>query len=139
MCGGFFGFSDLLKPSNSLTLRPSWATEMRARVGAGANVGVTNDGTIKVNAGELDIVHETVTNTDGAVSVAAGSTLELVNSIISGGAVGIDGTLKAIGHSAIDGATVDVADSGVVSVGLTSTLDLVDAIIKGGTINVASV
>jgi len=104
---------------------------------AGANVGVTNDGTIKVNAGELDIVHETVTNTDGAVSVAAGSTLELVNSIISGGAVGIDGTLKAIGHSAIDGATVDVADSGVVSVGLTSTLDLVDAIIKGGTINVA--
>ena len=30
MCGGFFGFSDLLKPSNSLTLRPSWATETRA-------------------------------------------------------------------------------------------------------------
>ncbi len=30
MCGGFFGFSDLLKPSNSLTLRPSWATEIRA-------------------------------------------------------------------------------------------------------------
>ena len=26
MCGGFFGFSDWLKPSNSLTLRPSWAT-----------------------------------------------------------------------------------------------------------------
>ena len=30
MCGGLFGFSDMLKPSNSLTLRPSWATEMRA-------------------------------------------------------------------------------------------------------------
>jgi hypothetical protein len=30
MCGGFCGFSDLLKPSNSLTLRPSWATEIRA-------------------------------------------------------------------------------------------------------------
>ena len=30
MCGGFFGFSDMLKPSKSLTLRPSWATEMRA-------------------------------------------------------------------------------------------------------------
>src|SRR6266498_4930992 len=30
MCGGFFGFSLLLKPSNSLTLRPSCATEMRA-------------------------------------------------------------------------------------------------------------
>ena len=30
MCGGFFGFSDLLKPSKSLTLRPSWAMEMRA-------------------------------------------------------------------------------------------------------------
>ncbi|OXR39533.1 hypothetical protein B7C42_08399 [Nocardia cerradoensis] len=30
MCGGFFGFSDLLKPSNSLMLRPSWAIEMRA-------------------------------------------------------------------------------------------------------------
>ena len=30
MCGGFFGFSDLLKPSKSLTLRPSCATEMRA-------------------------------------------------------------------------------------------------------------
>jgi hypothetical protein len=30
MCGGFFGFSDWLKPSNSFTLRPSWATEMRA-------------------------------------------------------------------------------------------------------------
>ena len=25
MCGGFLGFSLLLKPSNSLTLRPSWA------------------------------------------------------------------------------------------------------------------
>ena len=30
MCGGLLGFSDLLKPSNSLTLRPSWATETRA-------------------------------------------------------------------------------------------------------------
>ncbi len=30
MCGGFFMFSDLLKPSNSLTLRPSCATETRA-------------------------------------------------------------------------------------------------------------
>ena len=30
MCGGFFGFSHLLKPSNSLTLRPSCATETRA-------------------------------------------------------------------------------------------------------------
>ena len=30
MCGGFFGFSDMLKPSNSLTLRPSCATETRA-------------------------------------------------------------------------------------------------------------
>src|ERR1035437_8250879 len=30
ICGGFFGFSDLLKPSNSLTLRPSCATEIRA-------------------------------------------------------------------------------------------------------------
>ena len=30
MCGGFFMFSDLLKPSNSLTLRPSWATDTRA-------------------------------------------------------------------------------------------------------------
>ncbi len=30
MCGGFLGFSLLLKPSNSLTSRPSWATERRA-------------------------------------------------------------------------------------------------------------
>ena len=30
MCGGFLGFSLLLKPSKSLTLRPSWAIEMRA-------------------------------------------------------------------------------------------------------------
>src|SRR3954470_19937844 len=30
MCGGFFGFSDWLKPSNSLTLRPSCATDTRA-------------------------------------------------------------------------------------------------------------
>ena len=30
MCGGFLGFSDLLKPSKSLMLRPSCATEMRA-------------------------------------------------------------------------------------------------------------
>src|SRR5450631_454040 len=30
MWGGFFGFSLLLKPSNSLTLRPSWPTEIRA-------------------------------------------------------------------------------------------------------------
>lgn len=27
MCGGFFGFSLMLKPSKSLTLRPSWAIE----------------------------------------------------------------------------------------------------------------
>ncbi len=33
MCGGFLGFSLLLKPSNSLTSRPSWATEMRALAG----------------------------------------------------------------------------------------------------------
>ena len=104
---------------------------------AGANVGITNDGLLKVSAGELDIVSETVTNTDGTVSIAAGTTLDLVNSIISGGGVGVDGALNAIGHSAIDGATVDIADSGAVSVGLTSTLDLVDSIIKGGTINVA--
>ncbi len=30
MCGGFFGFSLLLNPSNSLTFRPSCATEIRA-------------------------------------------------------------------------------------------------------------
>ena len=30
MCGGFLGFSLLLKPSNSFTLRPSCATEIRA-------------------------------------------------------------------------------------------------------------
>jgi len=30
MCGGFFGFSDLLKPSNSLMFLPSWAMETRA-------------------------------------------------------------------------------------------------------------
>ncbi|CAM5362591.1 hypothetical protein SANTM175S_00755 [Streptomyces antimycoticus] len=30
MCSRYSGFSDLLKPSKSLTVRPSWATEMRA-------------------------------------------------------------------------------------------------------------
>gem|GEM_PF-4421193 len=30
MCGGFLGFSLLLKPSNSLMLRPSWAIDTRA-------------------------------------------------------------------------------------------------------------
>jgi hypothetical protein len=30
MWGGLSGFSDLLKPSNSLMLRPSWATTIRA-------------------------------------------------------------------------------------------------------------
>lgn len=30
MCGGFLGFSLMLKPSNSFTFRPSCATETRA-------------------------------------------------------------------------------------------------------------
>jgi fibronectin-binding autotransporter adhesin len=73
-------------------------------------VGITNHGTLEANGGELDIVHEAVTNT---------------------------GTLQAIDDSTLKLESLTVSnDDGHVSVGLQSTLDLVDAIIKGGTIDV---
>jgi fibronectin-binding autotransporter adhesin len=102
---------------------------------AGAAVGIINDGTLKAAGGKLTIVGETVTNDEGTVSAAVGSTLALVDAIISGGAVTIDGTLHASGHSAITDAII--TDTGTVAVELSSTLELVDAVIKGGTINVA--
>ena len=78
-----------------------------------------NYGTLEANGGELDITHEpvtnagtlqaiddstlkltstVVTNTGGAVSVESGSTLDLVGAAISGGTLGIGGTLDFDRH-----------------------------------------
>jgi fibronectin-binding autotransporter adhesin len=102
---------------------------------AGADVEVTNHGTLEANGGELDIVREAVTNTGtlqaihggtakltaltvsndyGTVSAEYGSTLDLDGSTIHGGSVSIDGTLDATGGSAITEANLEIGDQGVV-------------------------
>jgi fibronectin-binding autotransporter adhesin len=102
---------------------------------AGAVVGITNQGTLEANGGELDLVGMAVTNTGklqaiddgtlkltsltvtndgGTVSAEHGSTLDLVDAIISGGTVSIDGTLDATGTSAITDANIEIASTGLV-------------------------
>jgi len=93
-------------------------------------VGITNHGTLEADGGEIDIIHEavsnadtlqavdggtmkleslTVTNTiDGEVSAELESMLDLVDAIIKGGTIHIDGTLDSTGSSAIDGAHIGI-------------------------------
>jgi fibronectin-binding autotransporter adhesin len=102
---------------------------------AGADVEVTNHGTLEAKGGELDIFREAVTNTGtlqaidsgtvkltaltvsndyGTVSVEHGSTLDLDGAKIDGGTVSIEGTLDATGNSAITEANLEIGDHGVV-------------------------
>jgi fibronectin-binding autotransporter adhesin len=101
----------------------------------GESDGIANHGTLEANGGELDIVHEAVTNTGllqaidksvlklesltvtndgGHVSVGLQSTLDLVDAIIKGGTIDIDGTFDTTGTSAIEGA--HIVNSGVLEV-----------------------
>jgi hypothetical protein len=97
---------------------------------------ITNAGTLQANSGELDIngepvantgtlaaindstlklISTTVTNTGGgAVSVEAGSTLDLVGATIDGGTLTVSGTLVSTGISAIDDA--DITNTGTINV-----------------------
>ncbi|WFU81907.1 VCBS domain-containing protein [Bradyrhizobium sp. CIAT3101] len=78
---------------------------------------VTNTGTLAaINDGTLKLISNIVTNTDGTVSVEAGSTLDLQAATIDGGTVTIAGTLESTGASAIDNADITVASTGTVSV-----------------------
>ncbi|WP_349631406.1 FecR domain-containing protein [Bradyrhizobium sp. BR 10289] len=78
---------------------------------------VTNTGTLAaINAGTLKLIGMTVTNTGGTVSVASGSTLDLVGAIVDGGTVTVTGTLESTGTSAIDSADITVASTGIISV-----------------------
>ncbi|GEM_PF-819820 len=96
----------------------------------------TNDGTIQVDGGELDVNGEPIGNTgtfaainhgtvkltsttltnigSGAVSVDATSTLDLVGATIDGGTLTISGTLESTGISAINDA--DITNSGTITV-----------------------
>jgi len=118
------------------------------------SVGITNHGTLEANGGELDIVHEAVTNTgmlqaiddsilklvsltvtndDGHVSVELQSTLDLVDAIIKGGTIDVAGTLDATGNSAIDGATI--VNTNLLEVtGGTLTIDAASDIDNQGTV-----
>ena len=87
-----------------------------------------NSGTLEANGGELDITNEpvtntgtlqaidnstlkltstTVTNTSGTVTIAKGSTLDLVNAAIDNGALGNSGTVNSTGASALDNVAIN--------------------------------
>jgi fibronectin-binding autotransporter adhesin len=124
-----------------------------------ATVGITNDGTLQANGGELDIVHEAVTNTgtlqaiddsilklvsltvtndDGDVSVEAQSTLDLIDAIIKGGTIDVAGTFDATGTSAIEYANINIASGGVLEVtGGTLTIDAASLIYNKGIVEVS--
>ncbi|WP_271568880.1 FecR domain-containing protein [Bradyrhizobium sp. CCBAU 11386] len=84
---------------------------------------VTNTGTLAaINGGTLKLISMTVTNDAGAVSVASGSTLDLVGAVIDGGTLTIAGTLESTGTSAINNA--DITNTGTITVtGGTLTID----------------
>jgi FecR protein len=84
---------------------------------------VTNTGTLAaINGGTLKLISMTVTNGSGAVSVASGSTLDLVGAVIDGGTLTIAGTLESTGTSAINNA--DITNTGTIAVtGGTLTID----------------
>nr|WP_244550189.1 FecR domain-containing protein [Bradyrhizobium sp. cf659] len=76
---------------------------------------VTNTGTLAaINGGTLKLISMTVTNDTGAVSVASGSTLDLVGAVIDGGTLTIAGTLESTGTSAINNA--DITNTGTITV-----------------------
>ncbi|MBR0709080.1 FecR domain-containing protein [Bradyrhizobium liaoningense] len=84
---------------------------------------VTNTGTLAAtDGGTLKLISTTVTNGTGAVSVALGSALDLVGTVIDGGTLTIAGTLESTGTSAIDNA--DITNTGTIAVtGGTLTID----------------
>ena len=93
-----------------------------------------NSGTLEANGGELDLTSDTLGNTgtlqaidnstlklrlttvtntgNGTTTVDGGSTLDLVNTTISGGTLTISGTLDSTGTDAIYGA--DITNSGLI-------------------------
>jgi fibronectin-binding autotransporter adhesin len=78
---------------------------------------VTNTGTLQaIDDGILKLMSLTVSNDGGDVSAGLASTLDLVDAIIKGGTIDIAGTLDATGSSAIDGATITIANSGLLEV-----------------------
>jgi VCBS repeat-containing protein len=120
---------------------------------SGAPVGITNHGMLEAKGGELDIAEESITNTgtlqaidhgtlkltslkvtndDGTVSAESGSTLDIENATIKGGAVNIAGTLNAAGIDAIDAADIDIANGGIVEAakGAVLTIDCAGAIVE---------
>jgi VCBS repeat-containing protein len=95
---------------------------------------LTNSGRLKADGGELDISGEaiintgtlaaidygilkltdlTVTNDEGTASVESGSTLDLVDANIAGGAISVYGAVESSGSSTIDGV---VTNNGTVEV-----------------------
>ncbi len=119
-----------------------------------AYVSITNHGTLEADGGEIDIVHEAVTNTDtlqaidygilklesltvtndgGGVSAGLNATLDLVDAIIKGGTINVAGTLNAFGSSEIDGA--HIVNSGLLeATGGTLTIDAASQIDNTGTV-----
>ncbi|MGY8635957.1 FecR domain-containing protein [Bradyrhizobium sp. 14AA] len=76
---------------------------------------VTNTGTLAaINGGTLKLISTTVTNDTGVVSVATGSTLDLIGAVIDGGTLTIAGTLESTGTSAINNA--DITNTGTITV-----------------------
>ncbi|WP_244645996.1 VCBS domain-containing protein [Bradyrhizobium campsiandrae] len=76
---------------------------------------VSNTGALSaINDGVLKLISTTVTNTDGAVFVETGSTLDLSDATIAGGTMTIAGTLESTGTSAITDA--DITNTGTISV-----------------------
>jgi fibronectin-binding autotransporter adhesin len=118
------------------------------------SVTLTNSGTLQANGGELDITGEpvintgtlqaiddsilkltslTVTNTDGTVSDDSGSTLDLIDAIISGGTVSVSGILDSTGTGAIDNASI--TNTGTMeSTGGTFTIDAASSLTNTGTL-----
>lgn len=88
---------------------------------------VTNTGTLgAINDGTLKLIGMTVANTGGTVSVEAGSTLDLVGATVGGGTVTIAGTLESTGTSAINDA--DITNTGTITV-TSGTLTIDPAVI----------
>ncbi|MFC4839373.1 hypothetical protein ACFPFP_13100 [Bradyrhizobium sp. GCM10023182] len=88
---------------------------------------VTNTGTLgAINDGTLKLISTDVTNTDGAVSIESGSTLDLSAATIDGGTVTLAGTLESFGTSAISNA--DITNTGTITV-TSGTLTIDPAIV----------
>src|SRR6202043_2612745 len=95
---------------------------------------VTNTGTLQaIDDSILKLTSLAVTNTHGTVSDDSGSTLDLIDAIISGGAPSISGFLDSTGTSAIDDA--NITNSGTLeSTGGTFTIDAASSLTNSGTL-----